>query len=438
MMSSLLAALLIFSSPSIRAEADIASPEIVRLEAKLKQELSGKSDGSISPQDYEVFVAEYRPELAQTVKTLPASPANIEVHARILILLGDAELSTKQLQEALSAAPKNDELTLALGRNYLGKADYSSALSAAEAVLERDPKNEAALFLKYSSLDRVTRTGDPAATLPRGAVEQPRSERTAVAAMTRSRRVSEIDVPLNTEEDDAGSDKNPRPLWPLAVPIGVGLIGYGVSRKNSTWISKDGLDPAPHVPDDNAARNWRRSAAVAGAAFIGLAAWEFGPAAWSAAEGFIASGSASATLTPAIAGGAGTGGATAITPAMVAAQANVAGVAIVAVGALKAAEANYSYSKSDTPNEPSTSRNKQVELGRHKSAKKWRAQMEKRGWTEQQIEEAIVQGERHRAENLVHPENGATRYVHARTGRSVVVDDVTREVLQVAGDGFKF
>ena len=39
--------------------------------------------------------------------------------------------------------------------------------------------------------------------------------------------------------------------------------------------------------------------------------------------------------------------------------------------------------------------------------------------------------------NKVNPGNSARRYVHPKTGRSVVVDDVTGEVLHVGGDGFK-
>ena len=77
-------------------------------------------------------------------------------------------------------------------------------------------------------------------------------------------------------------------------------------------------------------------------------------------------------------------------------------------------------------------------LGRHKSAGKWARQMEKRGWTRDQIKEAIELGERHTAVNLVNPGNRATRYVHPGTRRSVVIDDVTKEVIHVGGDGFKY
>ena len=40
--------------------------------------------------------------------------------------------------------------------------------------------------------------------------------------------------------------------------------------------------------------------------------------------------------------------------------------------------------------------------------------------------------------NNVNPGNAATRYVHPDTGRSVIVDNVTGEVLHVGGDGFVY
>jgi RHS repeat-associated protein len=77
-------------------------------------------------------------------------------------------------------------------------------------------------------------------------------------------------------------------------------------------------------------------------------------------------------------------------------------------------------------------------LGGPKSATKWSNQMAKRGWTPQQIDEAIAGGQKFSAPNNINPGNSATRYVHPQTGRSVVVDDVTNEVLHVGGDGFKY
>lgn len=64
-------------------------------------------------------------------------------------------------------------------------------------------------------------------------------------------------------------------------------------------------------------------------------------------------------------------------------------------------------------------------------------QMAARGWTPGQIEEAVRQGRRHQTVNR---ETGgpATRYVHPRTGRSVVIDDVSGDVIHVGGDGFLY
>jgi RHS repeat-associated protein len=74
--------------------------------------------------------------------------------------------------------------------------------------------------------------------------------------------------------------------------------------------------------------------------------------------------------------------------------------------------------------------------GAFKSAQKWAGQLAKRGWTPAQITEAITSGKQFSAVNMVNKANSATRYVHPVTGRSVVVDNVTRELLQVGGDGF--
>lgn len=77
-------------------------------------------------------------------------------------------------------------------------------------------------------------------------------------------------------------------------------------------------------------------------------------------------------------------------------------------------------------------------FGGHKSAEKFQDQMQKRGWTSEQINEAIAKGQRFSAQNKVNPGNTATRYVHPQTGRSVIVDDITKEVLHVGADGFKY
>ena len=76
--------------------------------------------------------------------------------------------------------------------------------------------------------------------------------------------------------------------------------------------------------------------------------------------------------------------------------------------------------------------------GSGKSAEKWARQMDRRGWTESQVSEALDRGQSHTATNNINPANGATRYVHPDTGRSVVIDNTTREIIHVGGDGYRY
>src|SRR5260370_23714365 len=63
--------------------------------------------------------------------------------------------------------------------------------------------------------------------------------------------------------------------------------------------------------------------------------------------------------------------------------------------------------------------------------------MSSRGWTPEQIDEAVQSGTRIDAINR-ETGNSATRYVNPTTGRSVVIDNLTGEVIQVGRDGYKF
>jgi len=64
-------------------------------------------------------------------------------------------------------------------------------------------------------------------------------------------------------------------------------------------------------------------------------------------------------------------------------------------------------------------------------------QMEARGWTEEEIQEAIKSGEQVQAANKA-TGDPATRYINPRTGQSVVIDNGTKEVIHVGGPGFKY
>jgi hypothetical protein len=88
--------------------------------------------------------------------------------------------------------------------------------------------------------------------------------------------------------------------------------------------------------------------------------------------------------------------------------------------------------------EKSTAAKPQWTLGSGKSAQKWQNQMQRRGWTPQQIDDAMANGQQFPAVNNLNPAHSATRYINPQTGRSVVVDDATHEVIHVGGDGFKY
>jgi len=64
-------------------------------------------------------------------------------------------------------------------------------------------------------------------------------------------------------------------------------------------------------------------------------------------------------------------------------------------------------------------------------------QMGPRGWTREGIEEAVTSGNQIKAINKA-TGNPATRFVHPKTRQSVVVDNVTGEVIHVGGPGFKY
>jgi hypothetical protein len=87
---------------------------------------------------------------------------------------------------------------------------------------------------------------------------------------------------------------------------------------------------------------------------------------------------------------------------------------------------------------PNSSGQPNWSLGRNHSAQQWQSKMAQRGWTPDQITEAIPHGQQFPAVNNVTPANAAIRYVHPTTGRSVVVDTVTEEVIHVGGDGFVY
>jgi hypothetical protein len=63
--------------------------------------------------------------------------------------------------------------------------------------------------------------------------------------------------------------------------------------------------------------------------------------------------------------------------------------------------------------------------------------MRQRGWTHKQISEAATSGQKFPAQNMK-TGGEATRYAHPRTWGSVVIDNKTRGVIHVGGNGFVY
>jgi Colicin E5 ribonuclease domain len=77
---------------------------------------------------------------------------------------------------------------------------------------------------------------------------------------------------------------------------------------------------------------------------------------------------------------------------------------------------------------------KSWKLGSHKSATKWRNRLEKGDWTPEKITRIIREGKAHKAPNNVNRSHTATRY---ELGNDfVVIDDMTKDVLQVSEPGY--
>jgi Flp pilus assembly protein CpaB len=66
---------------------------------------------------------------------------------------------------------------------------------------------------------------------------------------------------------------------------------------------------------------------------------------------------------------------------------------------------------------------------------KLRRQMAARGWTDDEIAEAVASGVRVATADR-ETDRPATRYIHPMTGRSVVIEDESGEIIHVGGDGF--
>ena len=283
------------------------------------------------------------------------------------------------LNRALEGAPGDSTLRLSLGHNYLEKKDFAGALAAANEVLRTDPDNKNAKSLKYQSTGRVA-PSEGGSTTP-----SPTRQEATVAANTGSQvtftdqakhKPISVDVPGAVEDAPSPKDGKPLPLWPLAAPIGAGLIGYGIYRnQRTTWGANEPLDTPAELTDEQIAgsRKKLKFAALAGGVLLGGAAIAtFGPAVVTGVEAFfLSAGPIAGGLVPAYASGVGAGAAAStLNPVTVAAGAETLGATVVLVGEAKVASDYYSYSKSRRESGSSTQQPIGQETGASSNLKK--------------------------------------------------------------------
>ncbi len=273
----------LFGAPSSHA-AVAAAPELVALEKELTDGKEALKWGESEAPAFKAFIADFRPRLEKTVEKAPKTRENAAAHARILVLLGDHDSAVSTLGRALEADPGDATLTMTLGQTHLERGDYASALAEAEKVLARDSKHGGALLLKHTAAGRSqgkTTSHAPSGAAPSYIGTQHGGSRQAVAFTEHPKKTGTSEVPGLSSGEPVPIDRKRMPLWPLAVPIGAGLIGYGVYRSKQT-ATGEGFDPDPNLTEEQMAENRRRGYKVGGALLaVGLTAgvaWYAGPA----------------------------------------------------------------------------------------------------------------------------------------------------------------
>ncbi len=89
------------------------------------------------------------------------------------------------------------------------------------------------------------------------------------------------------------------------------------------------------------------------------------------------------------------------------------------------------------PNDPKDDKESEWSFGTYKSKERWGNQMKERKWTEQEITDRIKTGKADPAPNYINKGNTATRYTDSQSGKFVVRDDVTKEILQIGGEKYE-
>lgn len=391
------------------AELAKAHPDLLRLEKALSRKQEDKKSGRVPLEQYQKWETEFRTFLDATMARVPPSPNNTAVHARIVAMLGELGRAGTALDQALEQNPESPILIRTKGQILYEQNDFPGAARHGLQAWENSGRTDQdAWFLYQRSKDRITPSNVAPSSLPGS---PPLSQGTAIVSaddpskpykLAISGRAKPGEVP-GTMKASMPNEPTPAhsPFLPILLLTGTGLTAFGIYQvaqsKNTrtsdvganpipkdspgqarsevprvaeslyrgpkqTYASEEGLNPAPDLPQDQGARNWRTSRNVAGALFVAAAVWEFGPGALAAAGRFLAAtGPTTPTAQLAMAGaGAGStaasGGALIVDHALVTSGVNAAGAAAALVAVGKTAHDHISYSKSQGQSAPGNDR----------------------------------------------------------------------------------
>lgn len=180
------------------------------------------------------------------------TPEDLKQIARGYLILDEHQIDAGQnaVRVAVQLQKLNPEnssgFTLAAG-GYYQMNNFQAAAQAAEEALRRDPKDPNAITVYALSRDRIgireINSKAVEKSFPFAAVHDDPNLPIKLPVKMPGRSVA---VPLMTSKDaNVPERRGSSPLLPITVPLGAGLIGYGIYRSRQPKVSEAGINPEP-------------------------------------------------------------------------------------------------------------------------------------------------------------------------------------------------
>ena len=210
------------------------APALLHLDRVLTQTLQEKAQGQLVPERVAEFTAKFKADLGSAMAEAPQTPANTELHARILARLAEFD----RAEAGGGAGPRWVDSRSGLSRAHFDEKTTLAVIAEEKRILRSEPFNESrAEPGSFSTVELSHRTrkirfaaGDPdklPAILP---------VKFAPAA-----------APPDFTGAPASKGSGPFPLLPLAAAAGLGAAAFGISKSKGAFASEKGLDDAHPV-----------------------------------------------------------------------------------------------------------------------------------------------------------------------------------------------